>query len=143
MIFDGCPWGGAKIQSTHPGGGNLGAAWPHCSNQTVWSNFSTCKIHHQTCRNKEIRKSQYANFENMKNREEPGYRIEELLCSLLAPLPMGPADDIMSVSDLGGRAKGKPQRRKRSSTSALFDEAKPHSCSMSLMYCLIGQSENC
>ena len=79
--------------------GRLGVIWrvpgPHYNHQTVWTIFSTCKIQHQPCRNKGIRKSQDANYENTKNkaaicsRYNRGTSIQDRrnLRSLVAPLP--------------------------------------------------------
>ena len=98
MIFGGFPQG-PGAQAIWP----VGAIWPilgtYCSNQTVWSSSSTCNIqHHQTCRNKEIRKKsgcQLRKYEksrlqyDLSKTEEPGYKIEEIPHCMVAPLPMG------------------------------------------------------
>ena len=67
---------------------------PHCILQTVSSSNSTCKIHHETCRNEGVRKSrmQITKIQKIKAVTCSHYnrgsrrKIEEMLRSLVAPL---------------------------------------------------------
>ena len=63
--FDDLGWlfvqGGGTISKQHT---QVVVIWlllgPYCSNQTVWSSSSSCKMQRQTCRNKGMRKKQDA-----------------------------------------------------------------------------------
>ena len=67
---------------------------PHSISQTVSRSYSTCKIHHETCRNEGIRKSrmQITKIRKIKAVICPHYnggtrrKIEQILRSLVAPL---------------------------------------------------------
>ena len=65
MIFDGFP-GGPRAEGALRVVVIWMLPWLHGINLTVWSSSSTCKIHHQTCTNKGIRKNQDAIHENTK-----------------------------------------------------------------------------
>ena len=100
MIFDGFT-GGPRAEAICP----FGAIWLvpglYCSNQTVGSSSSTCKIQHQTGRKKGIRKSQDAIHEQTKNQgcdiiafTERGTMTQDIGNSSQpsGPSPEGPAD---------------------------------------------------
>ena len=53
---DGFPWSGLELRQY--GHRLVFGIAIHCSNQTVWSSSSTCKIQHETCRKNGIRKNQ-------------------------------------------------------------------------------------
>ena len=65
MIFDGFP-GGPGREGALPFQAIWYTFWPYSNSQTVSRRSTTCKIQHQTCRNKGIRKNQDANYENTK-----------------------------------------------------------------------------
>ena len=85
-----------EVEQRWPVGGFLLLSRPYRSNQTVWSSSSTFNVQNQTCRNKGIRtksgcklrkyEKQRLQYDRIQT-EETEYRIEEMLRSLVAPLP--------------------------------------------------------